>query len=72
MAKKNTSDLTNCRLDELKNFVSAEEKLVRDIIQPAVEDHYREKVLDMRAKGFDNNRIAAMLMIPKQRVENIK
>lgn len=35
-------------------------------------DPYAEKVRTLRDKGFNNNQIAAMLMIHKQTVDNIK
>lgn len=35
-------------------------------------DPYREKVIALREKGYDNNQIASMLMIHKQTVDNIK
>ena len=54
------------------DFVSNEEKIVKDIITKHVEDHFADKVRDLRSKGFDNNRIAAMLMINLNKVKEIK
>ena len=68
MAKKKYTT----RLDEIENFVSNEEKIIEDIIKPAVENHYADKVRDLRSKGFDDNRIAAMIGISSLEVKDIK
>lgn len=60
------------RLEAIQNLKETEQALINDTIIPAIEDHLREKVLDLRAKGFDDNRIAAMLLIHKYIVEQIK
>lgn len=54
------------------DFVSNEEKIIEDIIKPAIEEHWAGKVRDFRSKGFDDNRIAAMLMINVNKVKEIK
>ena len=41
-------------------------------ILPDKDEVMREKVIALREKGFDNNRIAAMLMINKEKVEKLK
>jgi hypothetical protein len=58
--------------EEIENFVSEKEAITEDIIQPHVVEYYRERVLDLRGKGYNDNQIAGMLMIHKQKVENIK
>tara|TARA_R110000803_G_scaffold138553_1_gene205367 strand:- start:434 stop:640 length:207 start_codon:yes stop_codon:yes gene_type:complete len=60
------------RLNDMKNFVSKEEEIKKDIILPAIEDHLRDQIISLRETGFDNNRIAARLMIQKSIVEKIK
>ena len=68
MAKKKFTT----RLDEIENFVSNEDKIIEDIIKPAVEDHLGDKVRHLRSKGFDDNRIAAMIGISSVKVKEIK
>ena len=69
MAKrKSTIDLGSYEQD----FVSNEEKFIEEVITPAIKDHLRDKVRDFRSKGYNNNQIAAMLMVHKHIVENIK
>lgn len=60
------------KLEDVKNFVSNKESIIEDIIAPAVKDHFTEKVLELREKGYNDNQIAGMLMIHKQKIENIK
>jgi len=60
------------KLEDVKNFVANKESIVEDIIAPAVKDHFTEKVLELREKGYNDNQIAGMLMIHKQKIENIK
>lgn len=60
------------RLKDVENYVSKEEEIVKNIITPAIEDHLREKIISLRETGFDDNRIAARLMIHKHIVEKIK
>ena len=54
---KNVSDK---ELPKAYNILSDEDELMR------------QKVKSLRDKGFDNNRIAAMLMINKEKVEKLK
>lgn len=68
MAKKKLTT----ELDDIQNFVANEESFIEEVIKPAVEDHFADKVRDLRSKGYDDNRIAAMLMIHKEKVQNIK
>jgi len=56
----------------VEDIVSNQEDLTQDITLPQVEDIQREMILDLRAKGFDDNRIAARLEIRKDIVENIR
>ena len=56
----------------IEDIVSNQEDLTQDITLPQVEDIQREMILDLRAKGFDDNRIAARLEIRKDIVENIR
>jgi len=70
MAKKKKKSLTHT-LDVRQNLVANEKAIVEDIIKPAVDDHNREMILDLKAKGFDNSRIASRLMIPKATVDKI-
>ena len=65
MAKKS-------RLEAIENLKETEEQLMNDIIIPAIEKSLEEKILDLREKGFDDNRIAAMLLIHKHIVEQTK
>ena len=54
-----------------QTLVSEKETIIEDIIKPAVDNHYREKVLDWAGKGYNANQIASMLKIHKHIVENI-
>lgn len=56
----------------IEEVVSKQDDLTKDITLPLVEDIQREMILDLRAKGFDDNRIAARLEIQKAIVENIR
>jgi len=60
------------RKEEIENLVSNKESIIEVTIAPAVEDHFRDKVLDLRGKGYNDNQIASMLMIHKHKIENIK
>ena len=53
-------NVSNEELPKAYNILSDEDELLR------------QKVISLREKGFDNNRIAAMLMIKKQKVEKLK
>lgn len=53
-------NVSNEELPKAYNILSDEDELLR------------QKVISLREKGFDNNRIAAMLMINKQKVEKLK
>ena len=56
----------------VEDVVSNQEDLTQDITLPLVDDTQREMILDLRVKGFDDNRIAARLEIQKAIVEKIK
>jgi hypothetical protein len=56
----------------VEDVVSNQEDLTQDITLPLVDDTQREMILDLRVKGFDDNRIAARLEIQKAIVENIR
>ena len=60
------------KLDIVQDLESNKEEIIEDIIIPAIDNSNREMILDLRAKGFDDNRIAARLMIQKSIVENTK
>ena len=68
MAKKKI----NTKEDHVEIFVSKEEKIIEDTITLDVEDTLRDQIISFREKGFDDNRIAARLMIQKSIVENTK
>jgi hypothetical protein len=55
-----------------EELVSKIDKITDDITLPVIEDTQREMILDLRVKGFDDNRIAARLEIQKAIVEKIK
>ena len=67
MAKKTktTEDL------EFLDNVSPELEIEVNIQTHETEDPLADKVRDMRAKGFDNNRIASLLGTTKQIVDSI-
>ena len=52
--------------------VSKKKKPCKDCPDYSKEDLLREKVLAFRAKGYNDNQIAAMLMVHKQYVESVK
>lgn len=56
---------------KFENNVSERENIIEDIIKPAIENHYSEKVLDWHSKGYNANQIAGMLKLHKHVVENI-
>lgn len=72
MARKKKSTVGEQRLEEVQNTVSIQKEIIEDIIKPAVEDQLRDKVLSLRVKGYNSNQIAAMLMIHKHKVDEIK
>jgi len=55
-----------------KKKVSKKDKPCNDCPDYSQEDLLREKVLMFRGKGYNDNQIAAMLMIHKQYVESVK
>jgi len=61
-SKKNTIE---------KELVSNIKEMTDDITLPVKDEIEREMILDLRAKGFDTNRIAARLEIQKDIVEKI-
>ena len=56
----------------VEDVVSNQDDLTQDITLPLVDDLQREMILDLRVKGFDDNRIAARLEIQKAIVEKIR
>lgn len=54
-----------------KKIVSKEDIAIDDSIIVEKKDPLRDKILALRAKGFNNARIAATLMIHKQTVDKI-
>ena len=52
--------------------VSNKQEPCKDCPDYSKEDLLREKVLAFRAKGYNDNQIAAMLMVHKQYVESVK
>jgi len=61
-SKKNTTE---------KELVSNIKEMTDGIVLPVKDEIEREMILDLRAKGFDTNRIAARLEIQKNIVEKI-
>lgn len=68
MAKKKTI----VDIDKAEINVSPKEEVKDVVVTPKADSSNREKILDLRGKGFDDNRIAARLMISKAIVENTK
>ena len=56
----------------VKKKVSKKEKPCKDCPDYSKEDLLRDKVLAFKAKGYNDNQIAAMLMVHKQYVESVK
>lgn len=54
-----------------KKIVSKEDIAIDDSIIVEKKDPLRDRILELRAKGFNNARIAATLMIHKQTVDKI-
>jgi len=52
--------------------VSKKEKPCKDCPDYEKEDLLRDKVLAFRAKGYNDNQIAAMLMVHKEYVQSVK
>ncbi len=66
----------NTRLQDMAKYnkkknVSKEDISIDDSIIVEKKDPLRDKILELRAKGFNNARIAATLMIHKQTVDKI-
>lgn len=51
--------------------IESEQTIMEEVIKPHVEDHLKKQIEALRAKGFDNNRIAANLMIHKHIVDSL-
>lgn len=47
------------------------EELIDDTIVSTKVDPFAEKVRDLKAKGYDSNRIASLLGVHKQKVDSI-
>ena len=72
MAKKDKSLEPKTPAPVTEIPVTPDVNYTESISLPNVEDVQREMILDLRAKGFDDNRIAARLEIRKDIVENIR
>ena len=76
MAKKKQKVLDSFGTPPVKAFteppVTPDVSLSDSIKVSLVDDLQREMILDLRAKGFDDNRIAARLEIRKDIVETIR
>lgn len=59
-------------IDALEINVSTDKEIIEDITIVKKDNTERDTILDLREKGFDDNRIAARLMIQKSIVENTK
>ena len=73
--KKNKHN-NNIRIQDMAKYnkkkdVSKEDISIDDSIIVEKKDPLRDKILELRAKGFNNARIAATLMIHKQTVDKI-
>jgi len=66
MAKRKTKKV------ELDDCVPTADTIASDIVKPHVAEYYRDKVLDLREKGYNDNQIASMLLIHKHKIEEIK
>lgn len=62
----------NKDIDALEINVSTDKEIIEDITIVKKDNTERDTILDLREKGFDDNRIAARLMIQKSIVENTK
>lgn len=78
MAKKHTYDIPEY-IDHMeqeglleKENVSKDELIDSYIELSNAKDPLADTVISLRAKGFDNNRIASKLMIPLHKVKDIK
>jgi len=67
MAKKKTEQTESFVARELES----EQTILDEVIKPHVDDFLKQKIEELRAKGFDNNRIAANLMIHKHIVDSL-
>ena len=68
MAKKKTI----VDIQDIEINVSPKEEVKDVVVTPKADSSNREMILDLRGKGFDDNRIAARHMISKAIVENTK
>ena len=59
-------------IDALEINVSLDKEISEDITIVKKDNTQRDTILNLREKGFDDNRIAARLMIQKSIVENTK
>ena len=56
---------------EFENIVSPEGNIEDNITIQETKDPLADKVHSLRARGFDNNRIAAMLMISRHTIDKL-
>ena len=70
MAKKATTTQP-ITVEEPLRVIESEETILKEVIKPHVDDYISKRVKELRDRGFDNNRIAATLMIHKHIVDKL-
>ena len=70
MAKKATTTQPILQ-DESFRVIESEQTILEEVIKPHVDDYISKRVKELRDRGFDNNRIAATLMIHKHIVDKL-
>ena len=70
--KKETEEHLAVQVAPTPQVVEVFDTVITPTPTPVVEYPYKDKVLEFREKGFDNNRIAALLGIQKHFVDGVK
>ena len=70
MAKKQS--YISSSQDPVVDLIESEASFIEEVIKPAVEDHLTQQIKQYIEKGWDDNRIAARLMIHKHKVIELR
>ena len=70
MAKKQS--YISSSQEPVVDLIGSEASFIEEVIKPAVEDHLTQQIKHYIDKGWDDNRIAARLMIHKHKVIELR
>lgn len=71
MAKRKSTESYDSGSNFVARELESEQTILDEVIKPHVDAFLKEKIDQLRAKGFDNNRIAATLMIHRHVVDSL-